>query len=74
MIQEILRNKYEKYLASLDIFENKTSLILSRIVVNDSLRDSVGTSIMNDLVGYADGNKQIVVLTPSNDFGGNVNR
>jgi hypothetical protein len=44
-------------------------LILSRIVVNDSLRDSgVGTSIMNDLVGYADGNKQIVVLTPSNDF------
>jgi predicted GNAT family N-acyltransferase len=74
MIQEILRNNMKKYLASLIFLKIKHLLILSRIVVNDSLRDSgVGTSIMNDLVGYADGNKQIVVLTPSNDFG-NVNR
>ena len=29
---------------------------------------------MNDLIDYADTNGQIIALTPSKDFGGNVNR
>ena len=75
MIQNILREKYSEYLKGLDIFENKNSLILSKIILNDEAKNSgVGTKIMNDLINYAEANKQIVALTPSSDFGGNRNR
>jgi len=75
MIQEILRNKYSEYLQGLDIYENKTSLILSKIILNKDVRNSgVGSKIMTDLINYADKNKQIIALTPSSDFGGNKNR
>ena len=75
MIEDILKNKYTDKLSALDIYETKTSLILSRIIVNPENREkNVGTSVMEDLVKYADDHKQIVALTPSSDFGGNVNR
>ena len=80
MIEELLRNKYGECLEELDIYENKTSLILSRIIVKKECRklqrneDGVGTSIMKELVTYADNNNQIIALTPSSDFGGNKNR
>lgn len=75
MIQDILRNRYSEYLTGLDIYENKTSLILSRIILNKDTRSTgIGTKILNDLIEYADRNKQIIALTPSADFGGNKNR
>jgi len=75
MIQEILRNKYEDCLEGLDIYENRTSLVVPRIIVKEECRGTgVGTQIMNDLIAYADDNKQVVALTPSSDFGGNKNR
>jgi hypothetical protein len=75
MIENILREKYDEYLDGLDIYENRTSLILSRIVIKREFRDSgMGTKIMEDLIKYADQNKQIVALTPASDFGGNKNR
>ena len=75
MIQDILRNKYGESLKGLDIHENKTSIILSKIIVNPERRgNGIGSDIMNDLIEYADNNKQIITLTPSSDFGGSVNR
>ncbi len=78
MIQDILRSRYEKYLTDLDIYENKSSLILSRIEVKPEFRNvhglRVGSNIMEDLCKYADANNQIIALTPSGDFGGNVKR
>jgi hypothetical protein len=75
MIEQILQNKYGESLKALDIYETKTSLILSRIIVNPETREvGVGTSVMEDLEKYADENGQIIALTPSSDFGGNVNR
>lgn len=75
MIEDILLEKYGEYLVGLDIYENKTSLKLSRIIIKPEFRDKgVGSKIMEDLVKYADQNKQIIVLTPSSDFGGNKNR
>ena len=75
MIEDILRNKYGESLKGLDIYETKTSLILSRIIINPEVRSTgIGTSIMEDLIKYADEHGQIIALTPSSDFGGNVNR
>jgi hypothetical protein len=75
MIQDILNEKYGEYLIGLDIYETKTSLILSRIIINPEMRNSgIGTNIMEDLINYADNNKKIIALTPSSDFGGNKNK
>jgi hypothetical protein len=75
MIQDILRNKYSKYLKALDIYENSTSLILSKIVLNDEAKNSgTGTKILSDLTQYADANKQVIALTPAGDYGGDKNR
>lgn len=75
MIQDILRDRYSEFLTGLEIYENKTSLILSKIILNKETRSSgVGTKILTDLINYADTNKQIIALTPSSDFGGDKNR
>ena len=75
MIEDYLRSKYEQQLESLDIYENRTSLILSRIIIKPEFRGTgVGSKIMEDLINYAEKNKQIIALTPSSDFGGNKNR
>jgi len=75
MIEDILKSKYGKFLKGLDIYENKTSLILSRIIINDEFKgEGIGTKVMKDLVDYAEKNNQIIALTPSSDFGGNKNR
>ena len=45
------------------------------MVIKDEFRNSgVGSKIMEDLITYADRNKQIIALTPASDFGGNKNR
>lgn len=75
MIEDILQNKYGESLKALDIYETNTSLKLTRIIVNPETRDTgVGSNVMQDLVKYADDKGKIVTLTPSKDFGGNVNR
>lgn len=75
IIKKVLEEKYGDYLIGLDIYETATSLLLSRIVLNKESRESgIGTQIMTDLINYADKNKQIIVLTPSSDFGGDKNR
>lgn len=75
MVEQDLKQKYEKYLDGLDIYENKNSLRLSKIIIKPEYRnEGIGSKIMNDLIEYADKNKQIIVLTPSSDFGGNKNK
>jgi GNAT superfamily N-acetyltransferase len=75
MIEDILKGRYGDYLVGLDIYENKTSLVLSRIIVKDEFRGTgIGSKVMEDLINYADKNNQILALTPSGDFGGNKNR
>ena len=63
MIENILEEKYGEYLEGLDIYENKTSLKLSRIVIKPEFRQTgLGSKIMEDLVNYADQNKKIIAL------------
>lgn len=75
MIEDEIKKLYGEYIEGLDIYENRTSLKISRIVLKPEARQSgIGTKIMQAIVNYADRNKQIVTLTPSSDFGGNKNR
>jgi GNAT superfamily N-acetyltransferase len=75
MIEKILEDKYKDVLTGLDIYEDSKSIKLARIIVNPEYRKTgIGTSILTDLINYADKNKKIVTLTPSSDFGGDKNR
>jgi predicted GNAT family acetyltransferase len=59
----------------LDLYNTKDKLNLSRIVVPKELRNQgVGKQVMSDITQYADQAGKQVVLSPSADFGGNVNR
>jgi hypothetical protein len=71
-------NKYKQSNVILDVMESpaKKELYLSRIEVPKSQRNSgVGSSVMNDLINYADKSNQRITLSPSTDFGAtSVNR
>jgi predicted GNAT family acetyltransferase len=75
MIEDKLRQDFYDYLSGLDIYENKNSLKLAKIVVKPEYKNKgVGTKIMSALAKYADENTKIISLTPASDFGGDKNR
>jgi len=51
MIEKELENKYIDCLEALDIYENKDSLKLTRIIIKKECRDSgIGSKLMTDLI------------------------
>jgi predicted GNAT family N-acyltransferase len=73
MIGKSLSAKYPN--VTLDVFESPKAIDLSRIVVPKEMRgQGIGSNVMNDLTQYADEIGKQINLTPSADFGGNVNR
>ena len=75
MIKDIIAEKYDEYLDGLTIHENNDSLKIPKIVIKKEFRGTgIGSDIMKEIVRYADQNKQLIVLTPSSDFGGNKNK
>ena len=59
----------------LDIYSSPKGLTLSKIVVPKEARsEGVGSSVMSDLVKYADENNLPIALTPDSSFGGNKTR
>jgi len=73
MISKTLANKYPN--VALDIAESPKAIDLSRIVVPQELRNQgLGSSVMQDLIDYADSTGKQVRLSPSSDFGGSPTR
>lgn len=73
MISKTLTNKYPK--VALDIAESPKAIDLSKIVVPQELRNQgLGSSVMQDLIDYADSTGKQVRLSPSSDFGGSPTR
>jgi len=72
-IETILSQKYSG--VTVDISEKNGTITLSRVIVPESQRgEGIGTTLMDDLIDYADKTGQRIVLTPTGDFGGNVKR
>lgn len=75
MLQNLIEEKYGKFIKNLWISETNESIKISAIVLNTDARNmGIGTKIMSDIVKYADENNKILTLTPSSDFGGNKAR
>jgi len=63
-----ISKKYED--VTLDVFEKENVLSLDRIIVPEGKRgEGIGSSVMQDLIDYADKNNLKIILTPSKDFG-----
>lgn len=75
MIQNLLIDKYGKYIGRLDIDEQPDSLILSTLIINGKSRNKgVGSKIMIDIINYADKHNKIIALTPSPELGSDKKR
>jgi GNAT superfamily N-acetyltransferase len=73
MISKTLAAKFPN--VALDIAESPKAIDLSKIVVPKELRNQgVGSSVMQDLIDYADQTGKQVRLSPSSDFGGSPTR
>ena len=76
-LQDIV-SQYEAQGLKLNAYENASNpdlVTLSRIQVPEAQRgQGIGSQAMEDLIKYADENGKTVALSPSADFGGNVNR
>ena len=73
MISGSLTAKYPN--VALDVFESPKAIDLSRIVVPKEMRgQGIGSSVMQDLIDYADQTGKQVRLSPSSDFGGSPTR
>jgi GNAT superfamily N-acetyltransferase len=72
-ISKSLSGKYPN--VTLDVFESPKAIDLSRIFVPKEMRgQGIGSSVMQELTDYADQTGKQVRLTPSAEFGGNVER
>lgn len=73
MISKTLASKYPD--VALSIAEKPTAIDLSKIVVPPEMRNQgVGSSVMKDLIQYADDQGKQINLSPSADFGGSPTR
>jgi predicted GNAT family N-acyltransferase len=65
---EKIKNNAKVKNVKLDVYENNDTINVSRIVVPEKQKGT-GTSIMNEIIDYADNNSKTITLTPSTDFG-----
>ena len=77
-IPEILHNEYpDVKQIRFDLYQDdkRKSLFLTGFIVNPTLRNSgLGSQFMDKLTKLADEIGYMITLTPSNAYGGNVNR
>jgi predicted GNAT family acetyltransferase len=74
-IFEILKEKYPDIKFALYSKEKDMTVLLTRFMVPFKLRNTgIGTKFMEDLIKIADENGYKIKLSPSNTYGGNVNR
>ena len=57
------------------ISETDDAVNISKIIVDEAKRNQgIGTKAMQDIIDYADSVGKRIELTPSSDFGGNLNK
>lgn len=70
---EKIKNKYLDNIEIFNVYEFKDKISIDLIKVKEE-KLGTGTSIMKDLCVYADKTKKIIILSPSDEFGGNKKR
>lgn len=68
-----IKLKYKEVLEKFNVYEFEDKISLDLIVVKEKNR-GIGTSVMKELCSYADSKNKVIILSPSDDFGGNVKK
>ena len=68
-----IKIKYKNEFSKLNIYEFDDKISIDLIVAKEKNSGS-GTKLMNDICSYADKEKKIIILSPSDEFGGNKKR
>lgn len=68
-----LREKYKDSFSKINIYEFDDKISIDLIVAKE-MNSGMGTKLMNEVCAYADKTKKIIILSPSDEFGGNKKR
>ena len=71
-IKEI-KEKYKNSFKTINIYEYNNKISIDLIIVKEK-NSGEGTKLMKDICEYADKTKKIIILSPSDEFGGNKKR
>lgn len=71
-IKEI-KEKYKNSFKTINIYEYNNKISIDLIIAKEK-NSGEGTKLMKDICDYADKNKKIIILSPSDEFGGNKKR
>ena len=77
MVEKLMYDLEEKYPVTLFLHYNKfaKTIILSQIIIDKNERGKgIGSKVLQEICDFADENGLPIGLTPSSDFGGNVQR
>ena len=68
-----LKEKYKNSFKTINIYEYNNKISIDLIIVKEK-NSGEGTKLMKDICEYADKSKKIIILSPSDEFGGNKKR
>ena len=68
-----LKDKYKNSFKTINIYEYNNKISIDLIIAKEQ-NSGEGTKLMKDICEYADKSKKIIILSPSDDFGGNKKR
>ena len=68
-----LKEKYKNSFKTINIYEYNNKISIDLIIVKEK-NSGEGTKLMKDICEYADKTKKIIILSPSDEFGGNKKR
>ena len=71
-IKEI-KEKYKNSFKTINIYEYNNKISIDLIIAKEQ-NSGEGTKLMKDICEYADKSKKIIILSPSDEFGGNKKR
>lgn len=68
-----LKKKYSQVFSKINIYEFEDKISIDLIVAREK-NTGAGTRLMQDICDYADRQKKTIILSPSDEFGGNKKR
>ena len=68
-----IKSKYKNKFSKINIYEFDNKISIDLIVASEK-NTGAGTSLMQDICDYADKENKIIILSPSDEFGGSKKR
>ena len=68
-----IKKKYKEEFSKINVYEFEDKISIDLIIATEK-NTGVGTKLMQDICDYADKQKKTIILSPSDEFGGNKKR